>query len=51
MKKEVNQMKFTNQGEKNYSYTRNEVLNKINEIKLKAEINHDDDDNESKRIM
>ena len=29
-------MKFTNQGGENCNYTRNEVSNKINEIKLKA---------------
>ena len=40
MKKEINQIKFTNQWEKNYNYSRNEVLNKINEIKLKAANNH-----------
>ena len=36
MKEEINQINFTSQGKKNYNCTRNEVLNKINEIKREA---------------
>ena len=40
MKKEINQINFTSRRENNYIYTRNEVLNKINESSLKQQINH-----------